>query len=310
MSSGVQVPSCTVSVIIPTRNRPEKVRACLHALTAQTFSREQFEILVVDDGSEPSVRPVIESFAGRLPVKLIEQPNSGPARARNNGADQAAGTLLAFTDDDCEPTPDWIAVLYARHLKAPERALGGRTVNSVEGNVYSIASQLLVDYLYEYHAFQAGRTRAANRSGKSEAPAFFTSNNLAVAKPIFEKVGGFGGSFALAAGEDREFCDRWQQYGYGLEYVPDAVVQHGHVLTLAGFWRQHRNYGHGASDLRKAREARGVARMRVEPLSFYWNLVMYPLVRPGQTRRLTLVGLMLLSQVANVLGFARARLRR
>ena len=298
-----------MSVIIPTRNRPEKVRACLTALAAQTLPSAQYEVVVVDDGSDQSLAPIIAAFANRLPVRLLEQARAGPARARNAGAASARGELLAFTDDDCEPAPDWLAVLLAGHRQAPDKALGGRTVNAVDGNVYSEASQLLVDYLYDYHARKAAPAGGPRTAAVSSAPpAFFTSNNLAVAARLFTKVGGFGASFALAAGEDREFCDRWQQHGYQLLYVPDAVVRHGHVLSLVRFWRQHANYGHGASDLRRARVERGMPKMRIEPLSFYLGLVAYPL-RRASSRRWSLVGLMVVSQVANATGFLTAWFR-
>jgi GT2 family glycosyltransferase len=309
VSTPEQTPICIVSVIIPTRNRAEKIRACLTALAAQTLPPAQYEVVVVDDGSEQSLKPVIADFANRLPVRLIEQPSAGPAKARNAGAASARGELLAFTDDDCEPAPDWLAVLCASHKRAPDKAIGGHTVNSVDGNVYSEASQLLVDYLYDYNARKARSTDGPGPVAASPAPpAFFTSNNLAVGSRLFAAVGGFGASFSLAAGEDREFCDRWQQNGYQLLYVPEAVVRHGHVLSLARFWRQHANYGHGASDLRRARVERGMPRMRMEPLSFYLGLVAYPL-RRASSRRWTLMGLMVVSQVANATGFLKAKLR-
>lgn len=303
-TTGQPIPD--VSVVIPTRNRPEKVRACLAALARQTSPASQFEVLVVDDGGNQDLEGVSREFKNRLPVVFIAQSALGPATARNTGAQAARAPLLAFTDDDCEPAPNWLAVLCARHQETPEAAIGGRVINSVAGNVYSEASQLLVDYLYEYHA----RKQARGPAKPTEAPAFFTSNNLAVRADLYRQVGGFGGSFALAAGEDREFCDRWQQHGLPLRYVPEAIVRHGHVLSLTSFWRQHCNYGHGASDLRQARVERGMPRMKIEPLAFYARLIAYPFTRREARRRLALTALLALSQVANALGFARARFLR
>jgi glycosyltransferase involved in cell wall biosynthesis len=189
LSSREHAPPCDVSVIIPTRNRPDQVRACLAALAAQTRRADRFEVIVVDDGSDQALAPVTDGFKDRLQVTLLGQTGAGPATARNLGAASARASLLAFTDDDCQPAPDWLDVLVARHQETPEAALGGHTINAVSGNVYSEASQLLVDYLYEYHT----RKRGWRPSSPTEPPAFFTSNNLAVPARHFQQVAIGGG---------------------------------------------------------------------------------------------------------------------
>lgn len=284
-----------VSVIVPTRNRPERLRRCLAALHQQTYPRESFEIIVIDDGSERPLDDVVRSDESPVRVTLIRQANAGPASARNTGAARAAGTLLAFTDDDCEPDAEWLAALWTRHQQAPGATIGGRTINVLVDDAYAEASQLLVDYLYEYY-------------GVSRAPAgavgarFFTSNNFAVPAVLFREVGGFDVTFPLAAGEDREFCDRWQHHGHPLLYAPEALVRHAHALSLAAFWRQHVNYGRGARHFRLARARRG-ADVGVEPLSFYRNLVLYPFHVRRLSRAVPLSALLALAQVANVVGY-------
>ncbi len=297
---------CAVSVIIPTHNRPERLSACLAALATQTFDRSRFEVVVVDDGSDVSLEPVVAPFRERLQLQLIRQPNAGPARARNVGAARASAGLLAFTDDDCAPRADWLSVLYARALQWPDRVVGGHTENALTDNPYSTASQMLVDYLYEYHSAAAVTTDASGPA----TPPFFTSNNFAVPASLFRQLGGFAESFPLAAGEDREFCDRWQDHGYQLLHAQDMVVEHAHGLSLRRFWRQHLNYGRGAWHLRQARLVRGRPPLGIEPLSFYWRLVTYPLRAAAPRKSALLMGLMWLSQVANTLGFVSEKYRR
>jgi glycosyltransferase involved in cell wall biosynthesis len=190
-----------ISVIVPTRNRPQKIERCLWALSAQTYSHDRFEVIVVDDGSDASLAPQILPFREHLQLQLIEQKKGGPARARNTGAKQAAGSLLVFTDDDCEPTSGWLTALHAHFERWPDHAIGGDTINSLPENAYSSATQLLVDYLYEYYAAAI----APGAGSRPMAPPFFTSNNLAVPAALFRDVGEFDDSFPLAAGEDREF---------------------------------------------------------------------------------------------------------
>jgi glycosyltransferase involved in cell wall biosynthesis len=289
-----------ISIIVPTRNRPGKIEKCLRAIADQTHPHDRFEVIVVDDGSDAPLATTVLPFCAHLQLQLVEQKNAGPARARNTGAKHAAGTLLVFTDDDCEPTPGWLAALHRHFQRCPDRALGGETINALPENAYSSASQLLVDYLYEYY----GADAAADGDGAATSPPFFTSNNLAVPAALFREVGEFDDSFALAGGEDREFCDRWQERGYRLLRAPDAIVRHSHGLSLATFWRQHMNYGRGAFHLRKARAFRHRDAIGLEPFSFYGRLVMYP-ARTGERgkAKLLLMTLMLVSQVANALGF-------
>jgi glycosyltransferase involved in cell wall biosynthesis len=289
-------------VIIPTRNRPERLQRCLAALCLQDVGRDRFEVIIVDDGSETSLEPVAARFRDQLQLHLIHQPNAGPARARNVGAAHASGHLLAFTDDDCEPCPHWLTALLTRSQRSPDHLIGGHTVNALPDNLCSAASQMLIDYLYEHHAGITAATAAA--------PPFFTSNNFAVSADLFRHVGGFAESFPLAAGEDRELCDRWQERGYRLLHEPSAIVEHWHRSSLVRFWRQHQNYGRGAWHLRRERITRGRPPLGVEPLTFYRRLVTYPLRVDSPHRAVPLMGLMLLSQVANTIGFLSERYRR
>ena len=293
----------TLSVIIPTRNRPQRLAACLTALAAQSFPRTRFEVIVVDDGSETSMEPVVDRFRDSMQLRLIRRANAGPASARNTGAAVAASPLLVFTDDDCEPEVEWLSALHAQSMEHPECLIGGQTINGLPDNVYAAASQLLIDYLYQYQA-------SVSAHGERAAPAFFTANNFGVPAALFRRVGGFDESFPLAGGEDRELCDRWQHLGLRLASAQSARVRHSHALSLIRFWRQHLNYGRGAWHLRRARRAHGRPPLRIEPLSFYWRLMTYPLRVSPTPRAAPLVGLMWLSQVANTAGFMFEKYRR
>jgi len=289
-----------VSVIVPTYNRPGQVQECLEALAAQSLSRNRFEVIVIDDGGVTPLEPVIAPFVDRLNVRLVVQANAGPARARNVGAGIARGSLLVFTDDDCLPEADWLGALLDAFRRWPDRAIGGSTVNALSDNICSTASQLLIDYLNEHHASGA--------NGGSAAP-FFTSCNLAVSAVLFQELGGFDESFRLAAGEDREFCDRWQAQGYRLQRAPRAVVRHAHALSITTFLRQHTNYGCGAFQFQCARARHGRPGLRAESPSFYVRLLMYPIRASHRRSAPRLIALLLISQFANAFGFVSERRR-
>ncbi|MSS71915.1 MAG: glycosyltransferase [Candidatus Latescibacteria bacterium] len=139
------------SIIVPTHARPRQLAVCLDALTGLVYPRDRFEVIVVDDGSRTPPEEVVAPFRDRLNLTLLTQPNAGPATARNTGAARARGEVLAFTDDDCVPAPDWLGRLAERFDLSPDPMIGGQTVNMFPDNLYSTASQLLITYLYTYY---------------------------------------------------------------------------------------------------------------------------------------------------------------
>lgn len=278
------------SIVIPTFSRPKALKRCLETLADLDYPKDCFEVLVVDDGSVLSLEN-IHALSDRLEITLCKTSHAGPAAARNRGVFQAKGEFLAFTDDDCMPDKRWLRCL-AECLEAnPDSVVGGRTINALSDNLFSAASQLVTDYLYDYYL-------------DISAPSFIT-NNLALSRHTFQRMGGFDTDFPFAAGEDREFCSRALDQGLKLVYCSDAVVYHRHRLTFTGFCRQHFRYGQGAFWFR---EKAGKTAMSMEPLSFYINLVLAPLVCRSKWPAL-MFGLMMISQAANALGFFKQQLR-
>jgi GT2 family glycosyltransferase len=277
-------------VIIPTYARPETLRACLESMAALDFPRNQFEVTVSDDGSPTPLEPVVASFRDRLRITFVShsQPRSGPSAARNRGAGRAAGRYLAFIDDDCIAAPDWLTALAGRFARTPDHLIGGAIVNALPGNPFSTATQLIVAYVYAHY----------ERQGSGEH--LFNTNNLAVPAERFRELVGFCES--LRTGEDYDFCDRWLKAGYRTTYAPEAVVRHAHKLTLAGFCRQHFNYGRGALAWRLRIARRTGKPLRGENPRFYWHLLRYPLTRGSGARGWVQALLVALSQTATAAG--------
>jgi GT2 family glycosyltransferase len=279
------------SVIVPTRDRPHELAVCLESLASQNYPRSHFEVIVVDDGSGTSLESITSVFLNRLDLTLLTQPNAGPAAARNNGAARARGRLLAFTDDDCTPDPDWLQKLTECFEGTPDSLIGGRTINALTDNVYSTVSQTIISYLYEYYG--------ADRDDAH----FFASNNMAVPTAPFRKLGGFDERYPRAAAEDRDFCARWRHGGYGMTYAPLAIVYHKHLLGFVTFWRQHFGYGRGAYRYHQTRSFQFGDRFRFEPLRFYARLIRYPFLKGKSRWPMSEAFLMILSQISNACGF-------
>jgi GT2 family glycosyltransferase len=299
------------SVIVPTFRRPAELARCLDALARLDYPRDGFEVIVVDDGSGAPPEDVVERVRGRLRVSLVaHEDNRGPASARNIGAARAGGEFLAFTDDDCAPAADWLRVLGTCLAREPDTLVGGLTVNGLTENPYAAASQLLVDYLYSYyHGEEPG---ARQRNARAPGTRFFTSNNLAMSAVAFQETGAFDATFPLAAAEDRDFCDRWQQRGRLMRYIPSAVVYHFHDLSLRSFCRQHSQYGRGALSFHTLRARRSQRPVALEPPSFYVNLLRYPFSRSSESlqARSRKAVLLAVSQGAYAAGFLSACLKR
>lgn len=195
-----------VSVIVPHFNDLVNLRHCLAALAAQTMPQADFEIIVADNDS-PCDRESLEgAIAGRAQLVVVGERGAGPAR--NGGAALARGEILAFTDSDCVPAPDWLAEGVA--ALADYDFVGGRVDVSVadEGRITPTEAFERV-FAFDFESY-------INRKG------FTGSGNLFVPRRIFETVGGF----RTAVSEDVDWSRRAIAAGYRLGYAPKAAVSH------------------------------------------------------------------------------------
>ncbi len=281
------------TLIIPTYNRPRELASCLESLTRLREPAGGFEVIVVDDGSEEPLDAVVEPFAEALQLRLLRQANGGPGAARNTGTAAARGRFLAFTDDDCWPEPDWLCRLSARLEHHPSHLVGGRTFNRITDNPYAAASQAIIDCVYAFY------------NARPEDPRFFASNNMAVARDQLLDAGGFDTQTFRQVSEDRELCDRWRHLGGRLSYVPEATILHAHRLGFRSFCRQHFTYGRGAARYHRLRNHRHSGRIW-QDVPFHAQLprlLREPLSRLPAGRRLHVLALLAVWQVANAAGF-------
>jgi glycosyltransferase involved in cell wall biosynthesis len=267
-----------VSVVVPTRGRPEALRTCLASLAALAYPRSRVQVIVVDDG--PQAPAIVEDSD----VVVVRTSSIGPAGARNAGVERAEGAALAFVDDDCRPRADWLARMVGRWRDAPEHAVGGRTVNALGTSLCAEAAQLVIDVGYAQNAAPDRR--------------WFTTNNLLVPAEGFRALGGFDATYRTA--EDRDFCE------------PGAVVEHAREMDLAGFAALHFRYGRGAFRFHRDRRRHG-SPVALEP-SYYAALAREAMQRSGPGRAAALEGLLLVWHAANTAGFVyewgRSRLNR
>jgi len=242
-----------VSVVVPTRDRPDRLAACLAALERQT--EPQLEIVVVDDASRDG-RAVAEVVAGAPRARLVRAGGRGPAAARNAGVREVRAPLVCFTDDDCEPVPGWAAALGSR-INAGADAAAGPTRNATPGSVLASAAQAIATHLAE-----------ATIDPATSRMRFAPTSNLACRADVCRALP-FDESYPLAAGEDRDWCARLADAGRVLVFEPSALVRHHQELSPTGFWRQQLRYGRGAY---RFRSGHGTL-LRLEAPRFYAGLL-------------------------------------
>jgi GT2 family glycosyltransferase len=290
--------SLVASVVIPTRNRPQALEYCLDALAEQSLPPGSFEVIVVDDGSESALSLDPARWAAKFHLKLIRQKNTGPGGARNRGATEARGEFIAFTDDDCLPTANWLEKLVSALRQQPAALVGGSTFNGLNSDIFAETSQLIVELVYRHF------------NSHPQQAYFFASNNMACSRRVFDAVGGFDTNFNLAS-EDREFCDRWRMNRHQLVWEQDALMEHRHGQSFFGFTELHFRYGKGAWQYQATRRRRKSGSLRKDT-AFHWTLtpaLLRILPRYSLKKRGQIVLLLGWWQIINALGFASRAVR-
>ena len=196
-----------ISIVVPTRNRAERLRALLASLAEQ--QGPAFEVIVVDNASEDDTLRVVGEADADLDahIRAIHLPQPmGPAVARNRGWRAAQGELVVFTDDDVVAAPGWLAAIAAAHERDPEAVIQGRT---------------------EPDPREIDRLSAFSRSQHATGPGpWFQTCNIAYPRALLEQLGGFDESFWEAAGEDTDLGWRAIEAGARVVYEPAALNWH------------------------------------------------------------------------------------
>lgn len=209
------------SVIIPARDAEETINACLEAVLHQngmTFPGD-YEVIVVDDGSSDRTAEMARSFKD---VKVISQPNAGPAVARNRGAREARGDILVFTDSDCVPDSNWLKIMLSR-FEDPQ-VVGVKGVYSTSSNK-PVSRFVQVEYEYKYE-----------RMKRMELIDFIDTYSAAYRRNVFLENGGFDSIFPVPSVEDQEFSFRLARKGYLLVFEPFAKVSHRHDKSIREYF--------------------------------------------------------------------------
>jgi glycosyltransferase involved in cell wall biosynthesis len=239
-----------VSVVVASHGRPLRLRWLLNALEEQTLAAARWELLLVHDYDEATARRVIEAHplagAGRLRHIAIEPGTGSPSRQRNIGWRAARGELIAFTDDDCRPEPEWLERLVAQAERAPGRIVQGRTRGEP----------------HERNLLKAPHVRTL---WIDPVGPYAQTANILYPRELLERLGGF--DERAIAGEDVGLSLRARAAGVGIEAAPEAIVNHSiESHTLPGILRQNLKWRHLAYLAKRHPEIRAEF-----PLGIFWD---------------------------------------
>ena len=224
----------TVSVVMPTYNRVDQLRAALTGLAAQQGLAQPVEVVVVSDGSTDGTDEYLSSSAVPLPVVALSQPNAGPAAARNRGIDVARGDLVLFVDDDTVADPDLVAAHLRRHSSPDDDLVVIGPMLTPDDYAISPWVQWEQDMLTkQYDAMRDGVYEASARQ--------FYTGNASVARRHVVDAGGFDPTFRRA--EDVELAYRLADRGIRFTFDPTAVVHHYAERSFASWLGAASAYG-------------------------------------------------------------------
>jgi len=223
------------SVIVPVFNRPDEVDELLGSLAHQTL--KDFEVIIVEDGSETPCKDVCDKYAGILDLHYYYKENSGPGQSRNYGAERAKGQWLIVLDSD--------VVLPDGYLESIEHS---EDISAWGGPDRAHESFTPVQKAISY-AMTSFFTTGGIRGGKTKLDKFFPrSYNMGIRREVYSELGGFS---RMRFGEDIDFSYRIVEAGYKTALIPEAWVWHKRRTDLRKFFRQVYNSGIARINLEK-----------------------------------------------------------
>jgi glycosyltransferase involved in cell wall biosynthesis len=226
-----------VSLIICTRDRCQQLARCLESIRETSFSRP-WELIIVDNGSIDATETVVETFVKSFSGKAtyLLEPKFGLGKAHNMGLTVASGEILAFTDDDCYPTPDFLHQIWS--IFASDESVGyisGRILLHDPYDIPTAVNESVVPLVFPARSFvPIGSVQGANMAFRRQ-----TLIDIGGFDPIF-------GPGALFNAEDIDAAGRASAAGWEGRYCPEVVVRHHHGRKASDTQSQWKSAAIGA----------------------------------------------------------------
>lgn len=233
-----------ISIVIPTYNRCQQLKDLLNSLQKQSVGKEQYEIIVIDDGSMDQTRLFVENFSSSLKIKYAYQKNRGPSAARNRGFALAEGEIVLFADDDMIAPPDWIAKFIRAFSNNPGFAF-------IQAGCHYCDYQSIFLEATHYYSRIADKVRIVPSDNFSEKlkARYIGTGNLGVHK---KRLGKFEMKFdeQLITREDEDLFRRLEKENVEIGFIDNLLIHRPSAGILADTKRFF-HYGRGGYWLRQ-----------------------------------------------------------
>ncbi|MGE0448381.1 MAG: glycosyltransferase family 2 protein [Vicinamibacterales bacterium] len=282
-----------VSVIVPCRNEEPFIEACLCSILSSDFSRDRFEVLVVDGMSDDRTRSIVERIAAREPsVRLVDNPGRTAPAAMNVGIARARGSVIVRLDAHCRYPADYLR-LCTEWLSSSGADNVGGLVRTLPANGTAKAAAIAAALS---HRFGVGN--AHFRVGTSEARWVDTVPFGCYRREVFDRIGLFDED--LVRNQDDEMNARLIRHGGRILLVPAIVSDYVARESLATLWRMYFQYGYFKP--LAARRAGGFWTVRqLVPAAFVGGLALIAVVSvPVAAMRAVLAAALLMYGAADI----------
>ena len=246
-----------VSVVVVTRDRPDRALATVRSILKSNYPADRFEVIVVETPvEEPPVAGRIDEARGdqNTTVRVVHQPKRGISLARNTGLEAAEGEIVVFADDDSDVDLDWLAILIAGFARGDN--VGATSGITLPGSVETPSQRWFEGFGGLERGFETRIYDLANPP--ADQPLFpFTpgalgsGRSMAFRRDAFREIGGFdltlGPPTPTRAGEDIDGLLRMLLAGHQVVHDPSAVVWHAHLPDYGMLRTRMWGYGVGVS---------------------------------------------------------------
>lgn len=209
-----------ISVVVACYNKQHIICECIRSVLRQSY--QDYELIIVDDGSTDGSLNAMKKFRGNGRVKIISLQHRGVSAAKNAGFKEAKGKIVLFLDGDC--------ILERNGLEELSKSFNNPEVGCVGGSLLALNSRSLL-----------AKTIELMQNGVERKWPF--GANVAYRKEVLEKTGGFDEQ--MDAGEDVDLFLRSQKLGFGYRFNPNLVARTINPHSLLFFFRQRLRWGRG-----------------------------------------------------------------